>query len=87
MLWCASVCHAITVGANLKGREVVVSDKLRAARPNSMKFTNGFMTHPGQPARDFIDNAVRHVLLHQGVLEIKVKPVGVHTTTACIEDW
>jgi hypothetical protein len=51
-----------------------------------MKFTNGFMIHPGQPARDFIDYAVRHVLLHQGVLEIKVKPVGLHTTTACIGD-
>src|ERR1700679_329755 len=60
----------------MKGREVVASDKLRAACVNSMKFTNEFMIHPGQPARDFIDYAVRHVLLHQGVLEIKVKPVA-----------
>merc|ERR1712130_634365 len=56
-----------------KGCEVVVSGKLRAARAKSMKFTDGFMIHSGQPARDFIDNATRHVLLRQGVLGIKVK--------------
>jgi len=38
-----------------------------------MKFTDGFMIHSGQPARDFVDYAVRHVLLRQGVLGIKVK--------------
>lgn len=31
------------------------------------------MIHSGQPARDFVDEAVRHVLLRQGVLGIKVK--------------
>merc|ERR1712125_63701 len=56
-----------------KGCEVVVSGKLRAARDKSMKFTDGFMIHSGQPAKDFIDNATRHVLLRQGVLGIKVK--------------
>ncbi|KAH8924938.1 putative 40S ribosomal protein S3 [Atractiella rhizophila] len=56
-----------------KGVEVVVSGKLRAARAKSMKFTDGFMIHSGQPARDFVDEAVRHVLLRQGVLGIKVK--------------
>ncbi|KAF7306956.1 40S ribosomal protein S3-1 [Mycena indigotica] len=56
-----------------KGCEVVVSGKLRAARAKSMKFTDGFMIHSGQPAVDFVDFAVRHVLLRQGVLGIKVK--------------
>ena len=56
-----------------KGCEVVVSGKLRAARAKSMKFTDGFMIHSGQPAREFVDYAVRHVLLKQGVLGIKVK--------------
>ena len=56
-----------------KGCEVVVSGKLRAARAKSMKFTDGFMIHSGQPARDYVDYAVRHVLLRQGVLGIKVK--------------
>ncbi|KAI9197155.1 putative 40S ribosomal protein S3 [Polychytrium aggregatum] len=56
-----------------KGCEVVVSGKLRAARAKSMKFVDGFMIHSGQPTRDFIDYATRHVLLRQGVLGIKVK--------------
>jgi len=56
-----------------KGCEVVVSGKLRAARAKSMKFTDGFMIHSGQPAKDYVDHAVRHVYLRQGVLGIKVK--------------
>jgi small subunit ribosomal protein S3e len=61
------------VESGAKGCEVVVSGKLRAARAKSMKFTDGFMIHSGQPAKDFIDHATRHVLLRQGVLGIKVK--------------
>ncbi|KAI0732362.1 40S ribosomal protein S3 [Fomitopsis betulina] len=56
-----------------KGCEVVVSGKLRAARAKSMKFTDGFIIHTGQPAIDYVDYAVRHVMLRQGVLGIKVK--------------
>jgi small subunit ribosomal protein S3e len=56
-----------------KGCEVVVSGKLRAARAKSMKFTDGFMIHSGQPVREFVDSATRHVLLRQGVLGVKVK--------------
>ncbi|ODV98232.1 hypothetical protein PACTADRAFT_14699 [Pachysolen tannophilus NRRL Y-2460] len=56
-----------------KGVEVVISGKLRAARAKSMKFADGFMIHSGQPTRDFIDTATRHVLMKQGVLGIKVK--------------
>ncbi|KAJ3054224.1 40S ribosomal protein S3 [Rhizophlyctis rosea] len=56
-----------------KGCEVVISGKLRGARAKAMKFTDGFMIHSGQPAKDFIDTATRHVLLRQGVLGIKVK--------------
>ena len=61
-----------------KGCEVVVSGKLRAARAKSMKFTDGFMIHSGQPAVDFVDYAVRHVMLRQGVLGIKVKMYVLH---------
>lgn len=53
--------------AGAKGCEVVVSGKLRGARAKSMKFVDGFMVHSGQPAIDFIDFAVRHVLLRQGM--------------------
>ncbi|KAG2486605.1 hypothetical protein HYH03_014773 [Edaphochlamys debaryana] len=56
-----------------KGCEVIVSGKLRAARAKSMKFKDGYMVSSGHPARVYIDAAVRHVLLRQGVLGIKVK--------------
>jgi len=55
-----------------KGCEVTVSGKLRAQRAKSMKFKDGYMIKSGQPTRDFIDTAVRHVLLRQGVLGVKV---------------
>jgi len=56
-----------------KGCEVVVSGKLRGQRAKSMKFVDGWMVHAGEPVNDYIDTAVRHVLLRQGVLGIKVK--------------
>lgn len=62
-----------SMAAGAKGVEVVVSGKLRAARAKSQKYSDGFMIHSGQPTRDFIDIAIRHVLMRQGVLGIKVK--------------
>merc|ERR1712088_588169 len=56
-----------------KGCEVVVSGKLRGQRAKAMKFVDGLMIHSGDPVRDYVDTAVRHVLLRQGVLGIKVK--------------
>merc|ERR1711935_633859 len=47
--------------------------KLRAQRAKAMKFVDGFMIHSGQPARDYVDSAARHVMLRQGVIGIKVK--------------
>ncbi|KAI8476929.1 MAG: prokaryotic type K homology domain-containing protein [Monoraphidium minutum] len=55
-----------------KGCEVIVSGKLRAARAKSMKFKDGYMVSSGDPTRLYLDAAVRHVLLRQGVLGIKV---------------
>ena len=55
-----------------KGCEVIVSGKLRAARAKSMKFKDGYMVSSGDPTRIYLDAAVRHVLLRQGVLGIKV---------------
>merc|ERR1712100_231868 len=56
-----------------KGCEVVVSGKLRAQRAKVMKFRDGYLIAAGFPKRNFIDSAVRHVLLRQGCLGIKVK--------------
>ncbi|KAG8173279.1 hypothetical protein JTE90_009250, partial [Oedothorax gibbosus] len=56
-----------------QGCEVIVSGKLRGQRAKSMKFVDGLMIHSGHPTHDYVDSAVRHVLLRQGVLGIKVK--------------
>ncbi len=64
--------------AGAKGCEVVVSGKLRAQRAKSMKFVDGLMIHSGQPVIDYVDVAVRHIKLRQGVLGIKVKIMLPH---------
>jgi len=51
-----------------KGCEVIVSGKLRGQRAKSMKFVDGLMIHSGDPMNDYVDQAVRHVLLRQGYL-------------------
>merc|ERR1719218_246336 len=56
-----------------KGCEVVVSGKLRGQRGKAMKFKDGYMISSGNPVREYIDSAVRHVLLRQGCVCIKVK--------------
>ena len=50
-----------------KGCEVIVSGKLRGQRAKSMKFVDGFMIHSGYPTREYIDSAVTHVHLRQGI--------------------
>ncbi|XP_022237055.1 40S ribosomal protein S3-like, partial [Limulus polyphemus] len=51
-----------------RGCEVVVSGKLRGQRAKSMKFVDGLMIHSGEPTNDYVETAVRHVLLRQGVV-------------------
>jgi len=55
-----------------KGCEVIVSGKLRAQRAKSMKFRDGYMLKSGNPTNHYIDKAVRHVMLRQGILGVKV---------------
>ncbi|XP_003390542.1 PREDICTED: 40S ribosomal protein S3-like [Amphimedon queenslandica] len=64
-----------------KGCTVIVSGKLRGQRAKSMKFTDGLMIHAGNPTRHYIDNAVTHVHLRQGVLGIKVQIMLPHDPT------
>jgi small subunit ribosomal protein S3e len=56
-----------------KGCEVIISGKLRQQRAKSMKFKDGYMIHTGEPKRVFIDTAVRHIELRQGIMGVKVK--------------
>jgi small subunit ribosomal protein S3e len=55
-----------------RGCEVIVSGKLRAQRAKAMKFNDGYMLKTGNPKDTYVDTAVRHVKLRQGVLGVKV---------------
>jgi len=55
------------------GCEVMVSGKVRGQRAKAQKYTAGYQISTGQPKKDFIDIAVRHVELRQGILGLKVK--------------
>jgi len=55
-----------------KGCEVIVSGKLRAQRAKAMKFSNGYMVKTGNSTEHYIDTAVRHVMMRQGVLGVRV---------------
>ncbi|KAL0009903.1 hypothetical protein SO802_005011 [Lithocarpus litseifolius] len=72
----SGACYGVlrfVMESGAKGCEVIVSGKLRAQRAKAMKFKDGYMISSGQPVNEYIDSAVRHVLLRQGVLGIKVK--------------
>merc|ERR1719498_1059185 len=56
-----------------KGCEVTVSGKLRAQRAKAMKFRDGYLISTGEPKLHYIDEAVRHVAMRQGMLGVKVK--------------
>merc|ERR1711970_405653 len=64
-----------------RGCEVVISGKIRGQRAKAMKFVDGMMIHSGHPVREYVDTAVRHVLLRQGVLGVKVKILKPHDET------
>mmetsp|Transcript_23855 Transcript_23855/g.18208 ORF Transcript_23855/g.18208 Transcript_23855/m.18208 type:complete len:239 (-) Transcript_23855:37-753(-) len=56
-----------------KGCEVIISGKVRGQRAKSQKYKQGYLVSTGQPQKEFIDTAVRHVELRQGVLGIQIK--------------
>jgi len=62
----------VIMEAGAKGCEIIISGKLRAQRAKSMKFKDGYMIKTGEAAKVFIDSAVRHLKMKQGVLGIKV---------------
>uniref|UniRef100_A0A7E4V773 40S ribosomal protein S3 n=1 Tax=Panagrellus redivivus TaxID=6233 RepID=A0A7E4V773_PANRE len=64
--------------SNAKGCEIIVSGKLRGQRAKSMKFVDGIMIHSGHPKNEYIQEAVRHVELRQGVLGVKVRIMLPH---------
>lgn len=64
--------------AKAKGVEVIVSGKLRGQRAKAMKFGDGYMIKTGHAGQVYTDTAVRHVLMRQGVIGIKVSIMLPH---------
>jgi len=55
------------------GCEIIISGKVRGQRAKAQKYKQGYIVSTGQPKLEFVDIAVRHVELRQGVLGVKVK--------------
>merc|ERR1712071_464586 len=78
--------------ASAKGVEVIVSGKLRGQRAKAMKFGDGYMIKTGHAGQVYTDTAVRHVLLRQGVIGIKVSimlphdPKGINGPSIPLDD-
>mmetsp|Transcript_6072 Transcript_6072/g.6968 ORF Transcript_6072/g.6968 Transcript_6072/m.6968 type:complete len:278 (+) Transcript_6072:162-995(+) len=64
--------------ASAKGCEVIVTGKLRGQRAKAMKFGDGYMIKTGHAGQVYTDTAVRHVLMRQGVVGIKVQIMLPH---------
>jgi len=59
--------------SNAKGVQIVISGKLRGQRAKGMIFRDGYMIKSGEPKNHYIDRAIRHILLKQGVLGINLQ--------------
>merc|ERR1740139_620577 len=55
------------------GCEVIICGKVRGQRAKAQKYTMGYQVSTGQPKNDFIDKAIRHVELRQGMIGINRK--------------
>jgi len=64
-----------------KGCEIVVSGKLRAQRAKVQKFNAGYRLKAGAIVDHYVDTAVRHVLMRQGVLGVRVSIMKPHDPT------
>lgn len=84
MLAVRRACYGVVrfvMEAGAKGVEVVVSGKLRAQRAKAMKFKEGYMVKSGNASTEYVDTAVRHVLMRQGVLGVRVSIMLPHDPT------
>jgi len=64
-----------------KGAEVVIAGKMRGQRAKAMKFVQGYMIKSGNAVNYYVDRAVRHVMLKQGMLGVTVKIMLPHDPT------
>merc|ERR1712217_17408 len=70
---CTIIENVMKNGA--RGCETAISGKTRALRAKVVKFRKGCIISTGQPAIEFVDEAIRHVKLRKGILGIRVRIV------------
>jgi len=61
---------------NAVGCTVIVAGKVRGQRAKTAKYTQGYLISTGQPVKEFVDTAMRHVPMRQGAIGIKVAIMG-----------
>ncbi|KAH0572389.1 Ribosomal protein S3 [Spironucleus salmonicida] len=59
--------------AKAAGCQVIISGKLRQQRANSQKYKEGIIVTAGQPGKEFVDRAIRHIKMRQGVIGIQIQ--------------
>lgn len=61
------------MASGARGVEILISGKLSSQRARSEAFREGFVAKAGLPAQRFVDNAVAHSILKQGIIGIRVR--------------
>ena len=88
-------CYAVLrfiMEAGAKGADVSVSGKVRGQRAKAQKFSQGYMIKTGQSYKEYVDSAVRHVMMRQGVLGVQVAimmdydPKGINGCKSILAD-
>jgi len=64
-----------------KGVELIIGGKTQGQRAKAMKFRDGYMIRSGDAKNHYVDYAVRHLQLKQGVIGVKVKIQLPHDPT------
>jgi small subunit ribosomal protein S3e len=71
-----NILAAVMKRGQAKGCEIMISGKVRGQRAKAMKYKQGYLISTGEPKKEFVDEACRHVEMRQGMLGIKVKIMG-----------
>jgi len=64
-----------------KGVELIIGGKTQGQRAKAMKFRDGYMIRSGDAKSHYVDYAVRHLQLKQGMIGVKVKIQLPHDPT------
>lgn len=68
----ASAVLRFVMESGAKGAEVSISGKTRGQRAKTQKFNEGYMIKSGFAKTEYVESAVRHIMMRQGILGVKV---------------